>query len=81
MTQALKYLSVELSTPSADRATLAKYRAATIHHRLASLLHNTFRTEVDPIPSNLLEISFLFRIMLLGENVYEPWHHYIIRKL
>ena len=81
MTQALKYLCVELSTPSADRATLAKYRAATIHHRLASLLHNTFRTEVDRMTANLLQISFLFRIMLLGENVYEPWHHCIVKKL
>jgi hypothetical protein len=47
MTHALKYLNVELNTPSSDRYTLAKYRAATIHHRLASLLHNTFRTHVS----------------------------------
>ena len=47
MTQALKYLNVELNTSSSDRSSLAKYRAATIHHRLASLLHNTFRTDVD----------------------------------
>ncbi|CAF0946151.1 unnamed protein product [Rotaria sordida] len=45
MTRALKYLDVELNTPSSDRYSLAKYRAATIHHRLASLLHNTFRTQ------------------------------------
>ena len=47
MTRALKYLDVELNNPSADRYSLAKYRAATIHHRLASLLHNTFRTQVS----------------------------------
>ncbi len=46
MTRALKYLEVELNTPASDRYSLAKYRAATIHHRLASLLHNTFRTQV-----------------------------------
>lgn len=46
MTRALKYLEIELSTPSSDRYSLAKYRAATIHHRLASLLHNSFRTQV-----------------------------------
>jgi hypothetical protein len=46
MTRALKYLDVELNTPSSDRYSLAKYRAAIIHHRLASLLHNTFRTQV-----------------------------------
>ncbi|CAF0938718.1 unnamed protein product [Adineta ricciae] len=45
MTRALKYLEIELSTPSSDRYSLAKYRAATIHHRLASLLHNSFRTQ------------------------------------
>jgi hypothetical protein len=48
MTHALKYLAVELTTPSSDRYSLAKYRAATIHHRLASLLHNTFRTHDNP---------------------------------
>ncbi len=47
MTHALKYLNVELNTPSSDRYSLAKYRAATIHHRLASLLHNTFRSQVN----------------------------------
>jgi hypothetical protein len=46
MTRALKYLDIELNTPSSDRFSLAKYRAATIHHRLASLLHNAFRTQV-----------------------------------
>ncbi|UJR21959.1 hypothetical protein I4U23_025027 [Adineta vaga] len=45
MTRALKYLENELNTPSSDRYSLAKYRAATIHHRLASLLHNAFRTQ------------------------------------
>ncbi|CAM4821998.1 unnamed protein product [Rotaria magnacalcarata] len=45
MTRALKYIEVELATPSSDRYALAKYRAATIHHRLASLLHHTFRTQ------------------------------------
>ncbi|CAF1342793.1 unnamed protein product [Adineta steineri] len=45
MTRALKYLDVELNTPSSDRYSNAKYRAATIHHRLASLLHNTFRSQ------------------------------------
>ena len=43
----LKYLEIELNTPTSDRYSLAKYRAATIHHRLASLLHNTFRTDVS----------------------------------
>ena len=47
MTQALKYIEVELATSSSDRYALAKYRAATIHHRLASLLHHTFRTQVN----------------------------------
>ena len=46
MTRALKYLDVELNCPLSDRYSLAKYRAGTIHHRLASLLHNSFRTEV-----------------------------------
>ncbi|CAF1135868.1 unnamed protein product [Adineta steineri] len=45
MTRALKYLDVELNYSSSDRSPLAKYRAGTIHHRLASLLHNAFRTE------------------------------------
>jgi hypothetical protein len=47
MTRALKYLEIELNTPTSDRHSLAKYRAASIHHRLASLLHNTFRTHVN----------------------------------
>ena len=47
MTYALKYLNVELNSPASDRYSLAKYRAATIHHRLASLLHHTFRTQVS----------------------------------
>jgi hypothetical protein len=46
MTRALKYLEVELNCPSSDRYSLSKYRAGTIHHRLASLLHNAFRSEV-----------------------------------
>lgn len=46
MTRALKYLEVELNCPTSDRYILSKYRAGTIHHRLASLLHNAFRTEV-----------------------------------
>ncbi|CAF3354797.1 unnamed protein product, partial [Rotaria socialis] len=33
MTRALKHLDIELNTPSSHRYTLAKYRAATIHHR------------------------------------------------
>ncbi|CAF1159902.1 unnamed protein product [Rotaria sordida] len=45
MTRALKYLEVELHCPLSNRYSLAKYRAGTIHHRLASLLHNAFRTE------------------------------------
>ncbi|CAF4137074.1 unnamed protein product [Rotaria magnacalcarata] len=45
MTRALKHLDIELNTPSSNRYTLAKYRAATIHHRSASLLHNNFRTQ------------------------------------
>ena len=49
MTRALKYLDVELSNPSSDRYSSAKYRAATIHHRIASLLHNTFRTQVGVV--------------------------------
>lgn len=47
MTRALKYLEVELNSPTSDRYSLARYRAGTIHHRLASLLHNAFRTEVS----------------------------------
>lgn len=81
MTQALKYLNVELGITSVDRTTLAKYRAATIHHRLASLLHNTFRTEVNQMTSNSLPRSSRFRITLHVENVYEPWHLYIIKRL
>jgi hypothetical protein len=46
MTRALKYLEVELNCSTSDRHSLSKYRAGTIHHRLASLLHNAFRTEV-----------------------------------
>lgn len=46
MTRALKYLEVELNCQTSERYSLAKYRAGTIHHRLASLLHNAFRTEV-----------------------------------
>ncbi|CAF2447435.1 unnamed protein product [Rotaria sp. Silwood2] len=49
MTRALKYLEVELHYPSSNRYSLAKYRAGTIHHRLASLLHNAFRTEESKI--------------------------------
>ena len=48
MTNALKYIDIELNVQSSDRYSLAKYRAATIHHRLASLLHNNFRTQVGP---------------------------------
>ena len=73
MTQALKYLSVELNTPSSDRSSLAKYRAATIHHRLASLLHNTFRNQVgSTCSSNFLDIVYVFRIIPRVGNVYEP---------
>jgi hypothetical protein len=46
MTRALKYLEVELNCSTSDRYSISKYRAGTIHHRLASLLHNAFRTEV-----------------------------------
>ena len=46
MNRALKYLDVELNFSASDRSPLAKYRAGTIHHRLASLLHNSFRSEV-----------------------------------
>lgn len=60
MTRALKYLDVELNTPSSDRYTLAKYRAATIHHRLASLLHNNFRTQVKPNGRFLFHNYLLF---------------------
>jgi hypothetical protein len=49
MTRALKYLEVELNCPSSDRYSLSKYRAGTIHHRLASLLHNAFRSEENKI--------------------------------
>ncbi|CAF0756223.1 unnamed protein product [Adineta ricciae] len=49
MTRALKYLDVELNHPYSDRYSLAKYRAGTIHHRLASLLHNAFRTEDNKV--------------------------------
>ncbi|UJR27243.1 hypothetical protein I4U23_008538 [Adineta vaga] len=49
MTRALKYLDADLNHPSSDRYCLAKYRAGTIHHRLASLLHNAFRTEENKI--------------------------------
>ncbi|CAF4847055.1 unnamed protein product, partial [Rotaria socialis] len=35
MTRALKHLYIELNTPSSHHYTLAKYRATTIHHRLA----------------------------------------------
>jgi len=47
MTRALKYLEVELNCHVSERYSIAKYRAGTIHHRLASLLHNAFRTEVS----------------------------------
>lgn len=46
MNRALKYLDVELNYAASDRSALAKYRAGTIHHRLASLLHNSFRSQV-----------------------------------
>jgi len=45
MNRALKYLDVELNYAASDRSALAKYRAGTIHHRLASLLHNSFRSQ------------------------------------
>ena len=57
MTRALKYLEVELNCPSSDRHSLAKYRAGTIHHRLASLLHNAFRTQVSGSGSYLVRVS------------------------
>lgn len=46
MLKALKHLEFELNNPSCDRFQTGKFRAATIHHRLGSLLHNAFRTEV-----------------------------------
>ncbi|CAF1180282.1 unnamed protein product, partial [Didymodactylos carnosus] len=42
MTKSLKYLEIE-TTSSSGRNSLAIYRAATIHHRLASLFHNSLR--------------------------------------
>ena len=51
MNWALKYLDVELNFSASDRSPLAKYRAGTIHHRLATLLHNSFRTKVESTPS------------------------------
>lgn len=46
MNRALKYLDVELNINWSERLRWAKYRAGTIHHRLASLLHNSFRSQV-----------------------------------
>ena len=43
MMKALKFCDVLTTSP---RQTTCQYRAATIHHRLASLYHNTLRTMV-----------------------------------
>lgn len=75
MTRALKYLEVELNAPTSDRYSLAKYRAGTIHHRLASLLHNAFRTEVCGIILSFpqffhFSILYCHRTIELVENIY-----------
>ncbi|CAF0785040.1 unnamed protein product [Didymodactylos carnosus] len=49
MTKSLKYLEIETLSSSSDRNSLATYRAATIHHRLASLLHNALRHQDSKI--------------------------------
>ena len=74
MTRALKYLEVELHCPTSNRYLVAKYRAGAIHHRLASLLHNAFRTEVcceTKITFNFHSIVFSYaRRVKLVENIY-----------
>ena len=44
MLKALKYCDVD--TPTLKQPSY-QYRAATIHHRLASLYHNAFRNQVS----------------------------------
>ncbi|XP_023564817.1 erythroid differentiation-related factor 1 [Octodon degus] len=44
MMKSLKYCDVDLVSP---RQPLCQYRAATIHHRLASMYHSCLRNQVD----------------------------------
>ena len=44
MMKALKNCDVDIESP---RQPTCQYRAASIHHRLASLYHNTYRGQVS----------------------------------
>ena len=43
MTKALKFCDTETAN---IRQPMCQYRAATVHHRLASLYHNSYRNQV-----------------------------------
>ena len=47
MTKALRHCHVDTVSPQPT----VQYRAATVHHRLASLYHNAYRTLVSIHPS------------------------------
>lgn len=58
MMKSLKYC--DLQTESA-RQPLYQYRAATIHHRLASMYHSCFRNQVGKhVKLHFYDIFFLF---------------------
>ncbi|XP_078586909.1 erythroid differentiation-related factor 1-like isoform X1 [Branchiostoma floridae x Branchiostoma japonicum] len=44
MTRSIRYCDTETESP---RQPLAQYRAATIHHRLASMFHNAYRNQSE----------------------------------
>ena len=47
MTKALKYCSVDCDVTAANDLLRNQYRCATIHHRLASLYHNSLKALVQ----------------------------------
>ena len=47
MTKALKYCSVDSDVTAANDLLRNQYRCATIHHRLASLYHNSLKALVQ----------------------------------
>jgi hypothetical protein len=59
MERALKYCAVALESPEAHQQFMVQYRVANINHRLASLFHNAFRSEVQLLRSQASTIDFL----------------------
>ena len=63
MNNALKYCETEIS---GARQPTCQYRAATIHHRLASLFHNSYRNQVSQHIFHLCLTGILTLMLLLA---------------